>query len=184
MAAVSVGVLVLGGRPAGAVVTGPCQGQARFETGTKAGGPFTATADSTKTIVIPVRDRVDWQGSVSGVSGQRAINGFVEVALPWPWGSVTVEKWGNDGRLASAVENRGIENYELPNLVPRGVELLVKGEHHDQGVSCSGSVTVMVEGSRFASPLTIASLALTAGSAALFAFAGRARFVKIWVEHP
>src|ERR1043165_3162339 len=109
MAAASAFV-VASAAPAGATITGPCKGSGSFEKGTKAKGPFTATAETTGTITVPLKDKVDWQGSISGVSGRRPVSGAVELELPWPWGSVTIEKWGNDGKLAEAVENKGIES--------------------------------------------------------------------------
>lgn len=181
----SAAIGMVGAAPAGATIEGPCSGSGTFVDGLDSGGgSFTVDGKTGEVVEIPLEDTVRWQGAISGVSGQREVSGFVAVDLPWPWGKVNIESWGNDGKLASAVENRGEEEYDLPSLIPRGVEFKVYGEHNDQGVSCDFSVRVKVEGSAFDTPLTYGSVVLTLGSAGLLALAGRPRFKKIWVEHP
>lgn len=189
----SVGALVLTSAPAGAVIDPPgnCVGQGTFEKGTKARGSFTEQADQIpagRVVEVPRADTVTWSGSLPKLAAggdpltvtvpKRPIRGFVAVDLPWPFGSVTVDSWGND---SDVVGNKGEHTYDLPSVVPRGVEFKVFGEHRENGsVYCSGFVLVKIEGGPFDSPLIWASLGLTAVSAAFFVVAGRPVFRKIW----
>lgn len=116
-----------------------------------------ATADGV--IVIPRSDTVDWTGSVAAPPG--AYHGSVWVELPPPFGKVTVGSWKGNSQTTS---NSGAHEYDLPSLVPAGVEFTVAGEHIDQNGTCTGSVTVELEGGAFDSPLTAVSLLGTAAS--------------------
>ena len=130
-------------------------------------GGFTVdAATAVGVITIPRSDTVDWQGSVTAPPG--TYSGSVWVELPPPFGQVEVDSWSGDSQTTS---NSGSREYDLPSLVPAGVEIVVGGEHTDDNGSCSGSVTVEIDGGPFSSPLTAVSLvgtALTgAGMAAL-----------------
>jgi hypothetical protein len=52
--------------------------------------------------------------------------------------------------------------WDIPSWVPGGVTLTVSGFHNDEGVSCSGSIKVKLDGGLFESPVGIATLLLTA----------------------
>ena len=72
---------------------------------------------------------------------------------------VEVDSWSGDSQTIS---NAGSHAYDLPSLVPAGVEITVAGEHADETGKCTGSVKVQVEGGAFDSALTAVSLAGTA----------------------
>ena len=183
VAALAAGV-VANARPAAAVLDGRCTATGAFEAGTKAKGPFTVDAHTSDVVVIPLKDRVDWQGSIDITPHDRAVSGNVRIKMPWPLPSVTVESWGKNGKKAHAVDNRGIESYDLPSVIPRGVELTVQGAHNDDGASCNGSLRIEVEGSATKSWLVWPALGATVVAFGVAALAGRPRFNKIWVLRP
>lgn len=129
-------------------------------TGTWRDGAFTvdaATADGV--ITIPRSDTVNWTGSVAAPPG--AYSGSVWVELPPPFGQVEVDSWSGDSQTTS---NTGAHEYDLPWLVPAGVEFTVGGEHADQNGACSGSVVVEIDGGLLDSPITAVSLVGTAAT--------------------
>jgi hypothetical protein len=177
------GLVCIGAAPAGADINGPCTGSGAFNRGTKARGPFTVNAQDLKpgdVVEVPVKDTVHWKGDISGVSGNRTIDGFVAVDLPWPFGEATIDTWGKSTDLTG---NEGEHSYSLPSLIPRGVEFEVSGQHSENGVVvCSGTAKVKVEGSAFDSPLAPIGLGGTAISGVGLAFAGRPVFKKLWAK--
>jgi hypothetical protein len=173
LAAILVGLGFSGAAPAAAEIDGPCSGSGAFEKGTKADGPFTVTAEDVapgEVIEVPIKDTVHWQGSIDGVSGDREFSGFVEVDLPWPLGSATIDTWGGS---TDKTGNEGDKSYNLPKAIPRGVEFEVTGEHSEDGtVVCSGTVKVKVEGGPFDSPLAPVGIGGTVVSGVGLAVAG------------
>jgi hypothetical protein len=162
---------VLSAAAASATLSGPCTASGTFTNGFD-GQPFTVDASTSVVVEIPRSDVVAWTGAISGVSGERRTGGHVAVDLPWPLGKVTIDTWSDDD--ATSVSESGEEDYDLPSLVPRGVEFEVTGAHAENGVVvCSGKVVVKVEGSAFDSPLVYPSLGLTAAGAAGLAVAMR-----------
>jgi hypothetical protein len=127
--------------------------------GTWVEGGFTVDATTTEVIIVPRADTVQWQGSVAAPPGP--YTGSVWVELPPPFGRVEIDSWSGDSQTTS---NSGAHEYELPSLVPAGVDIVVGGEHNDQNGTCSGSVTVQIDGGPFSSPLTAVSLAVTAAA--------------------
>lgn len=125
-------------------------------------------------ITIPRSDTVDWQGSVAAAPGK--YHGSVWVELPPPFGSVEVDSWKGDSQTTS---NSGAHEYDLPKLVPAGVEFTVAGDHADENGTCSGSVKVKVAGGKFDSPLTPVSLVGTAATGAGLLGALRPLFRKV-----
>ena len=109
---------------------------------------------------IPRSDTVAWEGSVAGPPGEHS--GSVSVDLPPPFGEVVVDDWGGEGETTS---NSGAHEYDLPSLVPAGVEFEVFGQHSDENGSCSGTITFEIDGGPFDSPVTPIAL----GGTALFA---------------
>lgn len=104
-------------------------------------------------VIVPRSDTVDWTGSVSGAPGE--YEGSVIVVLPPPFGSIEIDSWSGDSQTTA---NSGMEEYDLPSLVPAGVEFRVEGTHTDANGTCSGYVLLEVDGGPFDSPLTYVSL--------------------------
>lgn len=156
IAGAAFGLMLVGSSPsAGASIKGTNGCQA---TGTwREAGLTIDAATATGVITIPRKDTVDWQGSVAAPPG--VYSGSVWVELPPPFGEVEVDSWSGDSQTTS---NAGSHEYDLPSLVPAGVEITIAGEHADENGQCSGSVKVQLEGGAFDSPLTAVSLAGTA----------------------
>lgn len=154
--------------PAGAQSVGSCSGSATIED-SSGGPPVTVDlAEPVGTIVIPRAGTVVWQGGVPGPPGD--YSGSVSVALPAPFGGVTVQNWGGTTETTS---NNGDYSYDIPSIVPAGSTITVKATHTDANGSCSGSFDLTIAGSTIASPLAWGSLVLTVlaggGLAALLA---------------
>jgi hypothetical protein len=151
---------------------GRCVGAAAFAKGVDA--PFTVSSadlDPSDVTTIPRGDTVTWSGRLVGVTTQsREISGFVKVDMPWPIPDIVLDDWGG---TSSKIENSEVDEYSLPSITPRCVELRVYGEHREGGdVFCSGATKVKIDGSRFGA-FTIASIVLFAAAAALAALASR-----------
>ena len=154
VAAASVaGLVVIGGAtPAGATVSPACSGTGDF---LKSGHHYTA-ADA-GVDKIPRKDDVKWAGQITGVAGEQSYSGHIEVELPPPFGTVTVDDWSG---TTDSTGNSGTKHYDIPGFVPANVEFAVKGAHTQGTVTCTGSVKVVLEGSTFG-PFSLATLALT-----------------------
>jgi hypothetical protein len=131
-------------------------------------------ATATGVITVPRSDTVDWQASVAAPPG--AYSGSVWIELPPPFGQAEIDSWSGDSQTTA---NSGSEEYDLPSLVPAGVEIVVAGEHTDQNGTCSGSVTVEIDGGPFSSPLTAISLAGTVVTGAGLAAMLRPMFRRV-----
>lgn len=149
-----------------ATVSGPCDGSGAFEK-----GGFTKTAAETGVVEIPRTDDVDWQGTITGVSGEQAYAGHIDVELPPPFGSLKIDSWG--GRTDST-GNSGTKHYDIPGAVPANVEFSVQGAHTQGTAKCSGSVKLKLKGSAL-NPFSIGSLVGTVLTGAGLAVAGRAK---------
>lgn len=156
-AAMGAGVLLSAGSAslAGAEISGTngCQASGTW----REAGLTVDAATATGVITIPRSDTVDWQASVAAPPG--AYNGSVWIELPPPFDRIEVDSWSGDSQTTA---NSGSHEYDLPSVVPAGVEIVVAGEHTDANGSCSGSVTVQLDGGPFSSPLTAVSLFGTA----------------------
>jgi|GEM_PF-1766369 len=168
--------------PASADITNPpgrCVGTASFRTGTEDGGPFavsTADLQPGDVLAVPLKDVVDWTGTVVGVEPgtEREVSGSITLTLPWPLPEVTIDSWSG---TATDVGNAGVEEYELPSVTPRGVELELSGVHREAGaVWCTGAINVEVDGSPWSSPLTFVSVGGLAFSGVALALAGRPKY--------
>ena len=149
-------LLVLGSASlAGAEITGTngCQASGTW----REAGITIDAATAVGVITIPRSDTVDWQASVTAPPG--AYSGSVWVELPPPLGGLEIDSWSGDSQSTA---NSGSEEYDLPSVVPAGVEIVVAGEHTDQNGTCSGSVAVQIDGGPFSSPVAAISLAGTA----------------------
>jgi hypothetical protein len=148
------------------VVNGPCAGSGAFKN-----GGFTKTAAETGVVTIPLADDVAWQGSISAPTGNVPYSGQIKVDLPPPFGSLSIDSWSG---TTDSTSNNGVKHYSLPSLTPRGVEFEVSGSHTQGGVSCSGAVKLVVDGSKFGAA-TIGSLVGTVATGAVLVLAGRPR---------
>lgn len=145
--------------PAGAVMNGPCSGTATFSNGTVVDGAQPLSVIS----VIPEKDAVAYTGQIdiappddeipfSG-SMQAKVAGIANIPLA-TWSGETDD-----------VSVSGVYTYEAPSWVPRGTgEINVVGDHDHNGILCSVSVNMTLEGS----PGAVAVIAAT-GTALFFA---------------
>ena len=178
-AVAALGLVALGGPAAGDVVEPPgsCVGTASFAEGGD-DGPFSvdSTALSRDDVTtVAISDTVTWSAELVGVTpgASRPISGFVKVDLPAPIPDYTVASWDGPSSLTA---NQGVEEYSLPDLVPRGVVIEVYGEHRESGeVFCTGSAKVKIAGSAVSSPVSIGSIALLAVSALALVLGARGR---------
>lgn len=111
-----------------------------------------------RVVTVPRKDTVDWQGSVA-TTGQ--YNGKVWIVLPW--GKQEIDTWSG---TSSTTSTSGTEEYDLPSLLPGGVQFTVKGSHTVNGQTCSGYVTMKLAGKPLSSPITWVALAGTVGTGA------------------
>jgi hypothetical protein len=118
-------------------------------------------ADASGTITVPRADTVQWQGSVPGAPGE--YHGSIWVNLPPPLGSMEIDSWAG---TSSTTSTSGVEEYNLPKLVPAGVTFTVGGEHIDANGTCAGQVSFEIAGSPLKSPFTWVALGGTAVSGA------------------
>lgn len=144
---------------------GPCNVTATIsETGTNidpsaSGGVYSA----------PLSGSASYNGSIAVDPGEgRAIDGRVWVVTPPGLPSVTLKSWQDED--AENVSDAGTVTWDLPNLLPRGIEVTVEGFHNDEQ-NCTGSITVKVDGGIFDSATGIGSAILTviAGAGLLYA---------------
>lgn len=155
------GLLVAGGAPTASAQldgTNGCQASGSFLDG---GFTVDAAAIGDELVTVPRSDTVSWQGSVAAPPGE--YSGSISVELPPPFGSIEIDSWRGNSATTS---NSGVDEYDLPSLVPAGVEFKVVGTHADANGTCSGYVRLQVEGGAFDSPLTAISLVGTAASGA------------------
>lgn len=146
-------VLLVGSAPrASADLSGECQASGVW---TLSGQ--TVDAADTGVVTLPRKDTVDWQGSVSGAPG--AYSGSIWLELPPPFGKVEIDSWNG---TSTNTANSGSKDYDLPTLLPAGVEFKVAGEHKDANGICSGSVRLEIEGGAFDSPIVWGALVATA----------------------
>jgi hypothetical protein len=137
-------------------------------------GDRSVALDSSDVIVIPLADRVRWQGRVGDAQlgekvERRPINGVVEIELPFGQAK-TINDWGGTSRKAA---NKGRYKYNFPSVF-KGVKMKVSGYHDESGKRiCSGSVYVKVEGSPLSNPLTWAGIVGAALSVVALVWAGR-----------
>lgn len=155
---VPLGVVAVPEMAAAEISAGECTGSVQFVNGTQDGGPFTLDADHPldDVVVVPRSDTVQWSGSSPATSGTYA--GSVSVDLPFPLGAVEIEQWS--GTIVTNT-NAGTDTYDLPSVIPGGVEFVVSATHTDTAGTCAGSVRVKIEGGAFGSALTPVALVVT-----------------------
>lgn len=168
-AAIGTGLLaalLLLADPAEAELDGPCTGTATFpSTG------LTVDAETADKVVVPPSDTVSYVGTIQATEGEeRSHSGHIDLELPPPFTSVRIADWGTES--TTEVSDEGVYEYDLPSYTPRGVEMLVTGEHVDTAGTCSGEVRVEVEGDPLDAPAVPAAAVvgtLAAGAGVLAA---------------
>ena len=161
------------------VVTPPgaCHGA-----GTWQGAGFSEdSANHVKTDVIkvPREDTVLWSGELQGhkvgdVIPRRDIKGKVQVAMPKPFGLITIDDWGGSSVRAA---NNGDHHYNVPSVLV-GVKMKLSGEHSDGGtLTCKGEVFVEITGGT--NPIKLVGLGGMALTFLALVAAGRPAFIKI-----
>lgn len=142
--------LALGALPAGASVTGPCDGSADW---LGADPPLTVVASQLEpgeVVEIPLKGTVQWTGGIDipPPAEPRNASGHVDIVLPPPFGLVQVGTWSSSGTL---VENSGTYTYDFPAILS-GFKVKVSGKHWENTLTpsgeptCSGEVTLTLEG--------------------------------------
>lgn len=107
-------------------------------------------------VTIPRNDTVNWEGSVDGPPGD--YRGSIWLELPAPLPAIEIDSWSGD---STNTTNSGVHEYDLPKLVPAGMEFVVAGEHVDANGLCTGQVRLVIDGGAFESPVTYVAIALT-----------------------
>ena len=158
-------------------LNGNCEASGDFVDGTKADGPFTIDAKDvgSETIVIPRSDAVNWSGAVEAPAEERSYSGSISLKLPLGK-TIEIDSWSGTSARES---NSGTKEYDLPSAIPAGITYTVSGEHTEPGVTCKGSVKVMIEGGTFDSPVAPGALGLTAATGIGMAFAIKPLFRKV-----
>ena len=133
--------------------TGPCMANAQLSNGVTV-DPYDPSLEGV-VYEIPTSGTAEYQGSVQGASPPRPISGKVSVAGPPGFGDITIDDrwiWSDDD--ATGTSDAGQVSWDLPSVLPRGVELEVNGEHQENGVvTCEGTIKVKLEGGFFDSPM-------------------------------
>jgi hypothetical protein len=110
-------------------------------------------------------DLVKWSGRVVGpVAGTaRAVDGAVQLHLPWPLGALTIGTWHG---ISSQVERTGVYAYDLPPLVPPNVVFDLEAHHDESGARhCTATTSLKIDGAPFGGPtiwIGLAGLVITA----------------------
>ena len=158
--------LVIWAVPAGATVTGPCDGSASWP---EENPPIEVVASNLapgEVVVIPLQGNVIWTGAIAipQPSEARDVSGNVTVKVPFPVGSVQVGNWASSGTM---IENSGTYEYEFPSLLS-GFEVTVDAKHWEGNQTqsgpptCAGQVTLALEGTNpigfIASGLSVVSI--------------------------
>jgi len=168
----ALGALVVGAAPAGATINQNslgCQGQAVITP--KHGAPITINANQREAHVPrSAAAPVTYQGSVSTVTHNH--HGYVAVTVG-PF-KIHFYSWSSANR-SNKTSDSGTRAYpsELAD-VPPGKYRVTGGHFSPQG-SCTGEMTIIVDGSPLSSPIGIAAAAGTVVFAGLVLLAGLAR---------
>jgi len=168
-AAIGVAVLGFAGRAAADIdSSNGCDGTGSFREG---GFVVDARDVGSNVVEIPRSDTVDWQGSVTAPPGD--YSGSISVDLPPPFGTVGIDSWSGSSQ---STLNSGAKEYDLPSIVPAGVEFRVVGSHTDANGFCNGFVNLKIKGGAFDSPLAPVSLVGTVATGGGLFFVLRSMF--------
>jgi hypothetical protein len=158
-------ILVSAG-PASAVMDeGPCTASGTFVKDGK-----TVQASETGVVEVPIKDTVNWEGSLNGSTGDVAYKGEIQVDLPAPFPAVKIDDWSG---TTDSTDNADHKDYDIPSWVPRNVELEVSGSHTQGSVTCKGHVKIKLAGGVFDSVAAPVSVVATVFAALALAFAAR-----------
>lgn len=154
--------------------TGECTATATIDNGTVI-DPYMSSG----VYEVPISGSATYEGSVPTVDTPRPISGKVEILTPPGIPNISIDDdWTWDKPDATGLGESGDVSWDLPSVLPRGVEITVEGSHSESGtVVCDGSVTIEFEGGPFDSPLTPVSLVGTALAGAGVFVAGLAKGV-------
>ncbi len=178
LAAGAVGAPVVAARPAAASMTGGCTAVGTWALGTGV-GPIVvdvAAVPADKVTVIPADDVVTWTATSPGVPGPKPTKGRVEIDLPWPLGTQTIESWSG---TSDKVDHSGTYTYELTGAFPRGVDFTIIGSHAEPNVRCTGQVSFEIEGGPFDAWITYVAVAGLLLSGVVLLLAGRSKWARI-----
>ena len=159
LAGVAMGVLLMGSaRPVSAEITGTngCAASASFTTS----GVKVDAATATGVVTVPRKDTVQWQASVTAPGGD--YSGSLWLELPPPFSKIELKSWKGNSQTTS---NSGKHAYDIPSFVPGGAELTVAGTHTDTNGTCSGSISLKLQGDPLSSPVTWVSIGATVAMA-------------------
>jgi hypothetical protein len=154
-ALVAVTLLAIGGAPAGAVVTGPCDATGAIDATTYV--PRRIRAD--EVVTIPKSATVHWEGSVvDGARARQDVGYRGGIAVTVAGFDVTVDRWRGANAKAAGAGARGYDAGALPG----GVVYRLHGSHRQGRVSCTGEMLVELEGGKGAAvPIAMAGTAIT-----------------------
>lgn len=159
--AAGVTLFAIGAPPAGAVISGPCDGTGTI--GTTAYVP--KHVRPREVVTVPKSATVRWVGSVVGPEGTRVpYRGGVELTVAGF--DFTVNRWrGTTGNVAG----EGARPYDA-RVLPGGVVYRLHGSHRQGRLSCRGEVLVKLKGGKgVAVPIAIAGTVATAFLCGVFA---------------
>ncbi|MDJ0498812.1 MAG: hypothetical protein QNJ89_13345 [Acidimicrobiia bacterium] len=142
--------LIVSAVPAGATVTGPCDGSATWPDEKPPIEVVASDLAPGEVVIIPLEGNVTWTGAIDipQPSESRDVSGNVKVKLPFPIGSVQVGNWASSGTL---IANSGTYEYEFPAILS-GFEVTVDAKHWEGNQTqsgpptCAGQVTLALEG--------------------------------------
>lgn len=181
VAAVGLGAagLVAGAAPAAASMLGPCTATGTFVLGTGA-GPIVvdvAKVPPGQAVTIPAADTIAWTATAPAQAVPRPIRGRIEIDLPWPFGTQTLDSWGGTGASAAQA---GTYTYELTGAVPRGVAVKFVGTHAEPGVVCVAELSFKVSGGVFDAWIGFVAVGgLLLSGAVFFLWGGRATWGRL-----
>ena len=160
-------------RPVHAELNGPCEAEATISA--PEGGEYENLHPTAKTGIytVPIAGSAAYAGSISvnPPPEGRTVSGRVGIVLPMG-NAFTLKSWSDPDATKTA--DSGTVSWDLPAATPRGIEMTVSGTHTDME-SCSGAITVRLEGGLTDSATGLASLAVTAvaGLGVLMASTGK-----------
>lgn len=137
--------------PAGATVSGPCDGSAEWPNESPELEVVASELEPGEVVIIPLAGDVIWTGLIMiepEPTSPRPVSGDVKVRLPSPLGSVQVGNWSSSGTLTG---NSGSYEYDFPSILA-GFEVTVEGQHWEGTLepsgppTCSGDVTLALAG--------------------------------------
>ena len=145
-----VGAIFATATPAGAEVSGPCDGSAEWLNHTPT-LKVVASQLPKDVIIIPLEGNVEWTGEVfidPPPTEARPTSGNVKVKVPFPVGTIEVGVWSTAG---TSTGNSGNYEYEFTSLLS-GFNVTVIGQHWEGSLeqsgapTCEGEVKLALEG--------------------------------------